>query len=106
MAGARSKHPYTDPPRRYVAYAMPQGDRMFGVPGPLVMIQDFQGDCARHRRFYSPEEAINLRDELSVAIEALELPEQLLRESGSPRAATGPCPFKDHRTQAEVGGEE
>ena len=82
-------HPYAGVPRVFRASAMPQGDRRFGVEGPLVSVREYYGAAsssaavgqqersAVRERLWSRAEAAQLRDELNAALRALDVAEMM-----------------------------
>ena len=99
---ADASHPYPDPPRQFVAAAMPQGDRQRGVPGPLVMLTETGTRLRIERmRLLSENEARAMRDALSSALRDLECGRRWDAE-GKPVASRGHYPFTGHRSLADA----
>lgn len=98
-------HPWAGAVRRFYANAMPAGDLANGVPGPIVAVREHaiseRGVRTIRERLYSREEAARLRDELSAALRAFELAEELAESVACRR----PYPFRDHRTMEQVAAE-
>lgn len=102
-----NEYPWAGRPRKYSALAMPNGERRFGVSGPIVSVRETYSSGERER-LYSREEAAQLRDELSAALRAFDVAEELAggviaEIAARPRAHTGHYPIRTGGTLAEVG---
>lgn len=91
-------YPWQGNPRRFLAIAMPNGDRRFGIEGELVFLSEKRGHCRDRLKFLSRAEAEQLRDEINAALRAFDA----AKEMATAIACRAPYPFRDHRTLAEV----
>ena len=100
------QYPWSNQPRRFHAFAKPNGDARFGIAGQLVCLAEQRGHCVDRVKYLSRAEAEELRDELSAALRAFDLAKELARAvvSALPSAVAcrAPYPFRDHRTVAEL----
>ncbi|MEQ5789060.1 hypothetical protein J3454_14280 [Erythrobacter sp. NFXS35] len=99
--GKDSSHPYAGNPRKFAAAAMPNGDARFGVEGPLVFLSEQRGGCVDRPKILTKAEAEQLRDQLDSALRAFGMAESMA-EGFAARPASGPYPFRDHRTLADL----
>lgn len=102
--GVNLSHPYAGNPRQFVAAAMPNGDALFGVEGPLVFLCEQRGGCQDRPKFLTIAEAEQLRVALDDALRTFARAEAMA-DLERPRAYTGPYPIRG-ASLAEVDAAE